>query len=73
MNHKVGSYAGQKVKGDLFPRRKGNWGRLQRRVYLLLDEGHQVGSEGGPIPLHWFQTQLILIWSQGRRGTHLSL
>lgn len=28
---------------DGFPRRIGNWGRLKRLIYLLLDEGHQVG------------------------------
>lgn len=60
-------------RGDLFPRRIGNWGRLQRLVYLLLDEGNQVGSEGGPIPLHWFQIQPMNIWLQGRIGKHLSL
>lgn len=38
-------------RGDGFPRRIGNLGRLKRLIYLLLDEGHQVGSEGGPIPL----------------------
>ena len=69
VNQKVGSDAGQK-RIKIQTRRIGNFGRRQRLVYLLLDEGHQVGD---PIPLHWFQIQQIRIGSQGRIGKHLSL